>query len=150
MERVEALAAFLQQRLFGLLGMTSADPRFDAAGTFIGSSFLYCTAQDFARLGYLYLRDGVWDGYRLLPEGWVDHARTPVPVPPDEPMGYGAHWWLFPVVPGSFAAQGYEGQRTLVVPDLDLVLVRLGKTPAELKPELDAWLVALVDALRRG
>ena len=63
--------------------MTSAAPRFDDAGTFIGSSFLYATAQDFARFGYLYLRDGVWDGARLLPEGWVDHARAPVPVPPD-------------------------------------------------------------------
>ena len=72
-----------------------------------------------------------------------------MPVEPGE-QPYGAHWWLFPPVPGSFAAQGYEGQHTLVVPDLDLVVVRLGQTPAELKPNLDAWLVALVDALRPG
>ena len=51
------MRAYLQSRLFGPLAMTSADPRFDAAGTFIGSSFLYCTAQDFAAFGELY-RDG--------------------------------------------------------------------------------------------
>ena len=78
---------FLQDRLFDPLGMASADPRFDEAGTFIGSSFLYATAHDFARFGYLYLRDGVWEGERLLPEGWVDHARTSVPVPPRRSSG---------------------------------------------------------------
>jgi len=141
--------ALLRDRLFGPLGMASAEPKFDEAGTFVGSSYVYATARDFARFGQLYL-DG---GQDLLPADWVRYAQTespvPVPVEPGE-QPYGAHWWLFPDVPGSFAAQGYEGQRTLVVPDLDLVVVRLGKTPAELKPELDAWLVGLVDALRRG
>ena len=73
------MRAFMEAELFGPLGMTSADPRFDAAGTFIGSSFLYCTARDFARFGQLYLADGVWEGRRILPEGWVDFARTPGP-----------------------------------------------------------------------
>ena len=67
---------YLQSRLLDPLGMVSAIPKFDDAGTFIGSSFVYATARDFARFGTLYLRDGVWDGERLLPEGWVDHART--------------------------------------------------------------------------
>lgn len=141
------MRAFLQERLFEPLGMTSADPRFDAAGTFIGSSFLYCTARDFARFAYLYLRDGVWDGQRLLPAGWVDHARAPVPVPAEEEFGYGAHWWLWREHPGAFAAHGYEGQYLIVVPDRDLVVVRLGKTPAELRPNLVAELRALVDAV---
>jgi CubicO group peptidase (beta-lactamase class C family) len=138
--------SLLRDRLFGPLGMTSAEPKFDDAGTFVGSSYVYATARDFARFGQLYL-DG---GRDVLPQWWVEYARTesPVPVEPGE-QPYGAHWWLFPDVPGSFAAQGYEGQRTLCVPDLDLVVVRLGKTPAELKPELDTWLVALVDDLRR-
>ena len=82
---------------------------------------------------------------------WVTYAMTESPVPsgPDE-QPYGAHWWRFPLVPGSFAAQGYEGQRILVVPDLDLVVVRLGITPVELKANLDRWLTALVDALRQA
>ena len=67
-----AMEAFMRQRLFDVIGMTSAAPRFDAAGTFIGSSFCFATPRDFARFGLLYLRDGVWEGRRLLPEGWVD------------------------------------------------------------------------------
>jgi CubicO group peptidase (beta-lactamase class C family) len=142
----QGVERLLRDRLFGPLGMTSAVPKFDGAGTLVGSSYVFATARDFARFGQLY-RDG---GRDVLPQSWIDYARTesPVPVEPGE-QPYGAHWWLFPAVPGSFAAQGYEGQRTLVVPDLDLVVVRLGKTPDEVKPELDAWLVALVDALRR-
>lgn len=139
----------LTRRLFEPVGMTSASPRFDDAGTFVGSSYVYATARDFARFGGLYLDEGVVDGERVLAPDWVTYARTPspVPVPPgDQP--YGAHWWLFPPVPGSFAAQGYKGQRTLVVPELGLVVVRLGKTPVELKANLDRWLAALVDALR--
>lgn len=141
---------YLQERLFGPLGMTSADPRFDAAGTFIGSSFLYATAQDFARFGLLYLRDGIWDGRRLLPEGWADHARTPTPgVDVAETHGYGAHWWLWRPATlggfGTFGAHGYEGQYTLVVPALDLVIVRLGKSPEPYRERLVDWLTALVN-----
>jgi CubicO group peptidase (beta-lactamase class C family) len=140
------MRAYLQDRLFGPLGMESADPRFDDAGTFIGSSFLYCTALDFARFGLLYLRDGVWDGRRLLPEGWVDHARRPVDVPADEDFGYGAQWWLWRDRPGLLAAHGYEGQYVLVAPDRDLVVVRLGKTPDKQRPALVAELGRLLDA----
>jgi CubicO group peptidase (beta-lactamase class C family) len=143
--------ALLRDRLFGPIGMTSATAKFDAAGTFIGSSYVYANARDFARFGELYLHGGQGPSGGVLPEAWVTYARTesPVPVAADE-QPYGAHWWLFPAVAGSFAAQGYQGQRTLVVPDRDLVVVRLGRTPVELKPNLDAWLVRLVDALPRG
>ena len=140
------MRAFMQQELFGPLGMRSADPRFDDAGTFVGSSFLYCKARDFLRFGLLYLRDGVWEGRRILPAGWVEHARTPVPVPPEEDFGYGAHWWLWPDRPGMFGAHGYEGQYILVVPDRDLVVVRLGKTPADIRPNLVALLRDVVGA----
>jgi CubicO group peptidase (beta-lactamase class C family) len=88
-------AAFMRERLFGPLGMASATPKFDAAGTFIGSSYCFCTARDFARFGLLYLRDGVWEGRRLLPPGWVDYARTPTFQQAGVTDGrYGAHWWL--------------------------------------------------------
>jgi CubicO group peptidase (beta-lactamase class C family) len=140
--------AFMRARLFEPLGMTSPVPKFDAAGTFIGSSFCFCTARDFARFGLLYLRDGMWEGRRLLPEGWVDYARTPTPQQPlDEP--YGAHWWLGVGGPGSFSANGYDGQFTVCVPDLDLVLVRHGATPLDRKDDLRAWVGEVVDCFRR-
>ena len=128
----EGMEAFMHDRLFGPLGMSSASPKFDDAGTFVGSSYLYATARDFARFGQLYLRDGVWDGARILPEGWVDHARTWTATDPEDGLGYGAHWWLWADQPGSLACHGYEGQYTVVCPEKDLVVVRLGKTPAEL------------------
>jgi CubicO group peptidase (beta-lactamase class C family) len=145
----EAVEARLQDRLFDPLGMTSATARFDDAGTFVGSSYVYATARDFARFGCLYLQRGRWEGEEVLPVGWVDHAtrRTPLDTGEGE-QPYGAHWWLVEDPAGSFAAQGYEGQRTLVVPDLDLVVVRLGKTVADLKPNLDRWLAELVVAVR--
>jgi CubicO group peptidase (beta-lactamase class C family) len=134
--------AFMRRELFDPIGMTSASPRFDAAGTFIGSSYVFATARDFARFGLLYLRDGIWDGRRLLPEGWVDRARTPTPT---APLGdYGAHFWISPGELGTFSANGFEGQRILIVPALDLVVVRLGRTPAELVLGLQAWLAELL------
>ena len=142
--------AFMRERLFRPLGMASPIPKFDAAGTFIGSSFCFASAQDFARFGLLYLRDGVWNGRRLLPEGWVDYARTPTYQQPDAGSGpYGAHWWLGLGGPGSFSANGYEGQFTVCVPDLDLILVRHGATPADKSETLKAWIGGVVDCFRR-
>ena len=140
---------WMQERLFAPLGMTSPIPKFDGAGTFIGSSFCFCTPRDFARFGLLYLRGGVWDGRRILPEGWVDHARTPTPQPADTADGpYGAHWWLETAGPGSFSANGYDGQYIAVAPDLDVIIVRNGRTPLEKKDALAAWLRTLTDSFR--
>jgi len=139
---------FMRERLFAPIGMTTPMPRFDEAGVFIGSSFCFCSARDFARFGLLYLRDGVWDGRRILPEGWVDYARTPTPRQPTEDQGYGAQWWLGLAGPGSFSAQGYEGQYITIVPDLDLVVVRNGTTPLELKDNPKAWVARVVDCFR--
>ncbi len=133
------MAAYLQSRLFDPCGITSAIPKFDAAGTFIGSSFVYATARDFARFGLLYLNDGVVNGQRILPEGWVDHAREAIPVPETETYGYGAHWWLLPEF-GAFSCNGYEGQRIVVLPSQNAVVVRLGKTTAANSDTLNARL----------
>ena len=153
--REDAMRAFLADELFTPLAMASADPRFDTAGTFVASSFLYATARDFARFGYLYLRDGTWDGRRILPVGWADHARTPAGarsgavVPTDETFGYGHHWWLWnrQGLPAAFGAHGYENQLVVVDPTRDLVLVRLAKTPAALQPNVLPDLVALIGAV---
>ncbi len=133
---------FLQTRLFDAIGMRSARGTFDAAGTFIASSYVFCTARDFARFGTLYLRDGVWDGQRLLPEGWVDSARRLRSVDAETGNGYGSQWWVDADDVGglgTFWANGYEGQSIMVVPGLDLVVVRLGKTEAARGPRLRQW-----------
>lgn len=139
---------FMRSRLFEPLGITSAIPKFDKAGTFIGSSFCFMTARDFARFGLLYLRNGMWEGSRLLPEGWVDYARTPTFQQADVVSNrYGAHWWLDFGGPGSFSANGYDGQFTIIVPDRDLIIVRHGVTPLALKENLKSWIGALASVL---
>ena len=142
----EPYERFLGERLFGPIGARSARPTLDAAGTWIASSYVHATARDFARFGYLYLRDGVWEGRRLLPEGWVDHGRRPRSVDPEDGTHYGAHWWVMGDEHGTFRAAGYEGQGIWICPPLDLVIVRLGKTPREHYPDLTAWRAAMVDA----
>jgi CubicO group peptidase (beta-lactamase class C family) len=125
-------------------GIRSADPRLDAAGSFVASSYLYATACDFARFGLVYLHQG--DG--LVGPDWVAEARRPTDGVDEPDRGYGAQWWLWPDHPDWLGAHGYETQRTLVAYDRDLVVVRLGKTPEELgDAHVDAWLVDLVDAL---
>lgn len=130
------MTAFLRERLFEPIGMHSAVPKFDGVGTFVGSSYVYATAVDFARFGELYRCDGLApDGKRVLPVGWRDHARTLTAHDPDG-FDYGAHWWLWPDFPGSLGCHGYEGQYTVVLPDRELVVVHLGKSPIENRPPL--------------
>lgn len=141
----EGMEAFLRDRLFAPAGMHSAIPKFDEAGTFVGSSYVYATARDFAAFGELYRNDGVAaDGTRVLPAGWRDHARTWTAHDQEANLSYGAHWWLWPQYPGSFACHGYEGQHVIVLPEQETVIVHLGKTPAEQGPLLDALLLRLM------
>jgi CubicO group peptidase (beta-lactamase class C family) len=131
-----AMEQFINERLFMPIGMTSAIAKFDPAGTFIGSSYVFATARDFAKFGELYLRDGIApDDTRILPPGWVEHART-YAASDDDGFDYGRHWWLWPDLPGVFGCHGYEGQYTIVAPDRELVVVHLGKSPVEQRPAL--------------
>jgi CubicO group peptidase (beta-lactamase class C family) len=134
----EDFDAWMQRRLLNPIGMP-ARLTFDDRGTWIGSSFLHTSARDFAKFGLLYLRDGMWDGERLLPEGWVDYART-LQATDDDGVGYGAHWWIWGPDNNVFYAAGYETQRIIVDPARDLVLVRLGKTATDKADAVDAWL----------
>ena len=138
------MLAFMRERLFEPLGMRTPVPHFDHSGTFAGSSFLFAIPEDFARFGLLYLRDGVWEGQRILPEGWVDYARTP--THDDGQEAYGAHWWLRPGGSSLFYASGYDGQRIVLAPEKDLLVLRCGRTSkAECGPIWDQ-VFALVDA----
>lgn len=133
---------FPRRALFDRVGMRGAVIETDAAGTFVASSHMYATARDWARFGMLYLQDGVWGGERILPEGWVAYTRTPAPADPVK--RYGAHFWLkvpieycvsgTPVPSDAFHAAGHEAQFVTIVPSLDAVIVRLGRTRYP-----DAW-----------
>lgn len=140
------MEAFLHERLFVPAGMHSAIPKFDTAGTFVGSSYVYATARDFAKFGELYRNDGVVDGRRVLPEGWSQHARRFV-ASDEDGFDYGRHWWSWPDFPGSLACHGYEGQYCVVVPDRELVLVHLGKSPIENRPELTDRLRRIISSM---
>jgi len=126
--------------LFTPLGMTPTFER-DAAGTFIGSSYLWATPRDLARFGQFLLQDGCWSDADLLPEGFVTRLSTPnrVSAASDDPEmpSYGWQTWLnapandaaesrWPSAPAStFAAMGHWGQSVTVVPEHDLVVVRV-------------------------
>jgi CubicO group peptidase (beta-lactamase class C family) len=142
----EPYRRFLTDRLFGAIGATSARPTFDEAGTWVASSYVHATARDFARFGLLYLRDGVWDSRRLLPEGWVDTARRTRSADPTDGALHSLHWWVVDDGRGTFRAAGYEGQSITVCPAHDLVVVRLGKTPAERADHLVRWRADMVAA----
>jgi CubicO group peptidase (beta-lactamase class C family) len=134
----DAMLAFMHTELLGPLGMSGAIPEFDASGTFMGGGFFWASARDWARFGYLYLRDGIWDGKRILPEGWVRYTRTLAPAPNN--WTYSAHFWIngepqgdqFTLLPGApesvFCASGAYGQWVCMVPTHDLLLVRLGES----------------------
>ncbi len=140
------METFLHDRLFSPTGMHSAIPKFDDAGTFVGSSYVYATAHDFAKFGELYRNDGVVVGAQVVPAGWRDHARTFVVSDPDGEFDYGRQWWLWRDQPGSLACHGYEGQYIVVVPDRELVMVHLGKCPAPQRAMLNEQLRTFVGA----
>jgi len=133
---------FPYKELFSKIGMHSIELEPDAGGTFVGSSYSMATARDFARFGLLFLNDGVWNGERILPEGWVKYSSAPAA---GAKLGeYGAQWWTnageknnptnrpYPDVPtDAFLAEGHEDQYIFVVPSKKLVVVRLGLTKTD-------------------
>lgn len=130
----EASYKYWPQRLFTTLGMTHTVAQRDWQGNYILSSDVWSTARDLARLGQFWLQDGVWQGKRVLPVGWLDYMTTPSGPQPDRAEGYGATMWLFGakqgLPAGSYAAQGNRGQYVMVVPSARLVVVRRGEDPA--------------------
>jgi CubicO group peptidase (beta-lactamase class C family) len=134
-----ALGADLPRSLlFAPLGLSSAVLEPDAAGTPVCSSYMWATPRDWAAVGQFALQEGRWEGGRLLPEGWMSQSTTAVDVTTEE-EGYGAGWWVNERPDGSlvepslpadaYFAEGHDGQRIVVVPSADLVVVRLGFSP---------------------
>ena len=128
---------FAREKIFDPVGATSMVMEPDAAGNFIGSSFVYGTARDWARLGQLYLQNGVWNGERLLPEGWAEFVSTPAAQSDGQ---YGTHFWLnqdgdsgrerfISGLPDEvYYMAGHEGQYVFIVPSKRMVIVRTGMT----------------------
>jgi len=114
---------FAMQHLFDPLGISDVAWLADPQGINAGYGDLRLRPHDAAKLGYLYLRDGVWDGQRLLPEGWVDAATQPADGPQPSGSGYGYLWWLSP---DGYSARGRGGQRIVVVPEKEIVMVVTG------------------------
>ena len=115
------LIAFARENLFEPLGITDISWEKDPQGIPIGGWGLYLTPRDMARLGYLYLRQGVWNGRQVVSSEWVA-ASTQTHVMSDERMEYGYHWWIYPSL-HAYAALGLGGQTVFVLPEQDLVVV---------------------------
>jgi CubicO group peptidase (beta-lactamase class C family) len=136
------LASFINMRLFGPLGITSATIEPDEHGTLVGSSYMYATARDWARYGLLLLQDGIWQGKELLPSGYVAMMATPVAASHGQ-YGMGQTWlWgseavtpsvnpdaAFDIPPDAFWMSGHDGQSVCIIKSRQLVIVRLGLTP---------------------
>ncbi len=137
------------------LGMYHTRMETDHLGRFVGSSQTYTTARDLARFGVLLANDGVWNGKRLLPEGWVGFLATPAATKPRVAgeWGYGAQVWLLDtmpgVPPGTYSTAGNKGQYVTVVPGHDLVIVRTGVEPDGHRFEQDRLVADVVTALKR-
>ncbi|HEY3405644.1 MAG TPA: serine hydrolase [Ohtaekwangia sp.] len=130
---------FPYEKLFQKIGMSTAIMEPDASGTFVGSSYSFASARDWARFGMLYLNDGVWNGERILPEGWVTYSTTPAPAALNRE--YGAQIWLnrgnpndsshveYPGLPNeAIIFDGFEKNFVVIIPSKNLVVARLGVT----------------------
>jgi len=138
--------------LFRRIGMTRTEAETDWQGTLILSSQVWTTARDLARLGLLYLNDGMWNGERILPPGWRDYVRRNGPAQPASGYGYGAGWWTFParsgLPPDAIVARGNRGQYMVVLPSRRLVIVRRGFDRTGDSFDLDAFTRDVLASLR--
>jgi CubicO group peptidase (beta-lactamase class C family) len=131
-KRGKEYLSFPQRALFDKLGIRTMVMETDPFGNFLTQGYELMSARDWARLGNLYLNDGVWNGERILPQGFVKFVSTPAPawVADGRPV-YGGFFWIntdrrFPVPPDAYYMAGAGEQTTLIVPSHDLVVVRLG------------------------
>lgn len=125
--------SFAEKELFNKTGMPDALIEVDPSGTWVGSSYIYATARDYARFALLYLNNGVFNGERILPEGWVEYSTTEVP---DSKGRYGAFFWLnkskriASAPEDMFSCNGHDGQYIFMIPSKDLAVVILGYSPS--------------------
>jgi len=120
---------FWYAELIDRIGMKSMIIETDSKGNYVGSSYGWATARDWAKFGLLYLHNGNWNGEQILNESWVDYSKTPTNTSNGE---YGAQFWLnaggvYPNVPKDlFSCNGYQGQHVFIIPSKELIVVRFG------------------------
>lgn len=149
----KASLGFWPDTLFDKIGMTRTIAEQDWRYDYVSSSQVWSTARDLARFGLLYLNDGVWNGERLLPGGWVKYVTTPSgPQPPEGDFGYGASFWLLNRSPGvpadTFAAFGNRGQYVVIVPSRKVVIVRRAEDPAGARFDIAKFTADVLAALK--
>ncbi len=128
---------FWYAELIDKIGMQSMIIEIDTSGNYVGSSYGWATARDWAKFGLLYLHKGNWNGEQLINESWVNYSATPT----NGSNGlYGAHFWLnaggiYPNAPRDlYSCNGYQGQHVFIIPSKEMVVVRMGLTES---PEFD-------------
>jgi len=153
----EEYLSFPQRALFDKIGIRTMRIETDPFGNFLGQGYELGCGRDWARLGNLYLQDGVWNGERILPAGYAKFVSTAAPawVADKRPI-YGAFFWIngagqYPVPRESYYMAGAGGQITMIVPSHDLVVVRMGHYKGEIPgaAALHKALTLLIEAIRR-
>jgi CubicO group peptidase (beta-lactamase class C family) len=157
-KRGEEYLSFPQRALFDKLGIRTMVMETDPYGNFLGQGYELASARDWARLGMLYLQDGVWNGDRILPAGYAKFVSTLAPAwKADNRPIYGAFFWLngdgyFAIPKESYYMAGAGGQYVFIIPSHDLVVVRLGhyKGAAVGEGSLNKALALLMESVPRG
>ena len=141
---------FYQLKLFHKIGIRSAFIEVDTTGQFVGGAYGFMSARDWLRLGQLYLQNGSWNGEQVVAKEWIEFATTPSPVSAE----YGAQIWLntdsiaWPEVPAdAYYFAGHQGQRVVVIPSKELVILRTGVTEDYDYIGLDQVIPMIIEAL---
>lgn len=148
----KAYIKFPYDSLFSRLGMYSMLIETDATGDFVGSSYAWATARDWAKIGQLYLQNGVWEGERILSEDWISFIQEPAT---GSEQLYGGHFWInsgghFPNVPlDAYSMNGFHSQRIMIIPSKDLVIVRLGVTYKRKDFDFNEWYGQILTAIEK-
>ena len=138
-------------RLFQKIGMTRTFVETDWQDNYILSSQVWTSARDLGRLGILYLNNGNWQGEQLLPEDWREYVSAPSgPQPENRKFGYGAQFWLMnqsqDIPKDTFAAFGNRGQYLVIIPSMNMAIVRRGYDTRETRFDIENFTRAIVKA----
>ncbi|KAF2336297.1 serine hydrolase domain-containing protein [Flavobacterium daemonense] len=134
------------------IGMNSMIVEQDMSGTFVGSSYGWATPRDWSKFGLLYLHKGNWNGEQIFDESWVKYTATPTNTSEGK---YGAQFWLnaggkFPDVPRDmFYCSGYQGQMVVIIPSLDMVIVRMGVKEEEPGFDFNGFLKGIIESVKK-